>query len=370
MIRRIGIVPHSPALLGNRLFDVSASRDNVLSRFTSMRAVAESRGIYCDTIDVACDDGFDALLFHDFFRDLPYIARAVRVRPAVVLGLLAEEPPQTNPFHDPLLLPRTPIDVLFTWDARVLRRTSRAVKWMIGQEPLLLPEADWRTFRRRLDVCIIAGNKRSDAPGSLYACRIDLARRLSRNGVGVHLYGMGWEPTALDTELRSLFRGVADSKQSVLSKYRFSIAFENSVGNPGYISEKLFDSLRAGTVPIYLGAPDVGEYVPDPLFVDYRRFESDAALAHFVRSFSGSDYARFAQGLRRYMTDPRYQLFLNHNAAKSVVDAVSSTVTIRPRSRLNLTSAALRHCYRSVARVPISSVISALKRIARIWVPS
>ena len=40
----------------------------------------------------------------------------------------------------------------------------------------------------------------------------------------------------------------------------------------GYITEKLFDCLYAGTIPLYLGAPDILEYVPEDIFVDCRRY--------------------------------------------------------------------------------------------------
>jgi hypothetical protein len=38
---------------------------------------------------------------------------------------------------------------------------------------------------------------------------------------------------------------------------------ENSI-NQDYVSEKVMDSLRAGCVPIYLGAPNVRAFLPVP----------------------------------------------------------------------------------------------------------
>ena len=45
-------------------------------------------------------------------------------------------------------------------------------------------------------------------------------------------------------------------KLSLLARYKFTLAFENSRA-AGYVTEKLFQPLIAGSLPIYWGAPDV-----------------------------------------------------------------------------------------------------------------
>jgi len=53
-------------------------------------------------------------------------------------------------------------------------------------------------------------------------------------------------------------------KQHAISKYLFYLAFENNI-EPGYVTEKIFDALIAGTVPIYLGASeDCKKMLPHP----------------------------------------------------------------------------------------------------------
>lgn len=42
----------------------------------------------------------------------------------------------------------------------------------------------------------------------------------------------------------------------LMAKYKFTIAFENAVGDD-YITEKLWRPLTLGSVPIYLGSPSV-----------------------------------------------------------------------------------------------------------------
>ena len=41
---------------------------------------------------------------------------------------------------------------------------------------------------------------------------------------------------------------------------------------PGYMTEKIWDSFKAKTVPVYWGASNIEEYVPKNCFIDYRDF--------------------------------------------------------------------------------------------------
>ena len=48
-------------------------------------------------------------------------------------------------------------------------------------------------------------------------------------------------------------------KEEGLCPYRFSVAIENAVA-PGYFTEKILDCFATGTIPVYLGAPDIGVF--------------------------------------------------------------------------------------------------------------
>ncbi len=53
-------------------------------------------------------------------------------------------------------------------------------------------------------------------------------------------------------------------KREVISKYMFYMAFENSI-EPGYVTEKPFDGIFAGIVPVYLGDHShLKKLLPDP----------------------------------------------------------------------------------------------------------
>ena len=46
------------------------------------------------------------------------------------------------------------------------------------------------------------------------------------------------------------------SKITALRNSTFTLACENYLGDPGYVSEKVFDAMAAGSIPIYIGAPN------------------------------------------------------------------------------------------------------------------
>jgi hypothetical protein len=70
-----------------------------------------------------------------------------------------------------------------------------------------------------------------------------------------------------------------ETKLETISGYKFTLAFENSIATD-YVSEKLFDPLIAGSVPVYLGAPNIENFAPsEHCFINVKDFENPRALA-------------------------------------------------------------------------------------------
>ena len=69
------------------------------------------------------------------------------------------------------------------------------------------------------------------------------------------------------------------TKMATIGRYKFTLAFENAIERD-YVTEKFYEPLIAGSVPVYLGAPNVAELAPAPdSFINVRDFESPRALA-------------------------------------------------------------------------------------------
>lgn len=65
-----------------------------------------------------------------------------------------------------------------------------------------------------------------------------------------------------------------DSKKAFLEQYKFTIAFENHRVD-GYTTEKLYDPLSVGSIPIYWGNPLIGKEIDSEAFINCNDFDND-----------------------------------------------------------------------------------------------
>jgi hypothetical protein len=85
-----------------------------------------------------------------------------------------------------------------------------------------------------------------------------------------------------------------DTKLATLARYKFTLAFENSIASD-YVTERLFEALIAGSVPVYLGAPNVDELAPgDRCFIDASDFSGPESLAAYLNRLD-RDHAAYAE---------------------------------------------------------------------------
>ena len=126
-------------------------------------------------------------------------------------------------------------ETIFTHDQRLLALGEK-YKWCPAQgfwikEP--------KIYEKSKMISMIASNK---AMCEGHKLRLEWVERI---GEYVDLYGRG-------------FNEIAD-KEEGLCDYMFSVAIENGQYET-YFTEKLLDCFATGTIPVYLGAPDIGEH--------------------------------------------------------------------------------------------------------------
>lgn len=77
---------------------------------------------------------------------------------------------------------------------------------------------------------------------------------------------------------------LAKEKTKLVKEYLFTVAIENTLEHD-YVTEKLWQPLAVGSVPLYLGAPNVDEWLPCSNYscvVNLRQFSSPRAAAMFL----------------------------------------------------------------------------------------
>jgi len=145
------------------------------------------------------------------------------------------------------------------------------------------------------------------------------------------LFGYGWNPSFVQYLRKRLmhrtwrreqypsYKGPIESKADVLPHYKFSLCYENILDQKGYVSIKIFDSLRLGCVPVYLGAPDIGDYVDREAFVDRRQFGSIEELGRYLSSVGPAEHEQYLSAGRRYLDSDSFRRFLDDNFVDTIV---------------------------------------------------
>lgn len=83
--------------------------------------------------------------------------------------------------------------------------------------------------------------------------------------------------------------GGGNARIDLYRRYKFTLAFENS-DCPDYVTEKLFDPLIAGSVPVYRGTESVTGLAPHPhCYIDARDFSSPAELGRYLTHLDAHD---------------------------------------------------------------------------------
>jgi Glycosyltransferase family 10 (fucosyltransferase) C-term len=163
----------------------------------------------------------------------------------------------------------------------------------------------------------------------LHDARFDLLQILGVSG-NVDVFGRGWDdignlPLNLAIKLdaiRSVFHGPCTDKHELLGRYKFTIAYENTAYH-GYITEKVIDALVAGSVPVYLGAPDIVEQLPAEAFIDARALCSPETLAERMTQMTETEATAMIVAGQSFLKSSQGQRYTYEGFAEWIVSLAS-----------------------------------------------
>lgn len=167
--------------------------------------------------------------------------------------------------------------------------------------------------------------KKSEMPGDLYARRNRIAVAAGKTlGSKMLLAGCGWgQPLVYEQKWqRSLAKRIpafvrwltgwpnsaysgplplGNSKLPALARCEFALVPENCSSLAGYITEKIFNALFAGCIPIYQGHPDSSRWLPREIFVPMDQFADGATLVNFLQTMPQEKKEELKQAGKKFL---------------------------------------------------------------------
>ena len=326
------IDPSSEHFLKNKLFDLSdpsLNRDDTLLPFHRLKRLLSDKNIALNTPDMVPIGNCEAKMHRYFSLGMLSNIAALNEKNEIELkGFMIMEPPIVAPEqYDALPELTKKFEKVYVHntvgDGYSLEGVNQArLEKLYWPQPYLgVINQFWQKTGRLNRIVVINGNhKPKKLNHELYSKRIDAMATLSKFNI-VDLYGRGWGrwwsrtsswlPYWLNrTKLMSIYKGECTSKYEILSSYKYCLCFEN-MEMKGYVSEKLFDCLYAGTIPIYWGAPDIDSLIPSEVFIDARKFSSWSELWIKVNSLSSEEVSKMREAAKVFLTSNQFLKYYN-----------------------------------------------------------
>jgi hypothetical protein len=330
---KVSVIPGSPAYLGNRLFTDRSVRDDLLAPYREIRKAVEGRGGTMATFDQLPFHKADRVLAFNFAAFPEAVLSALDTVGKANMIAIVREPPGI----DPLYYDRDIQECFgrFYVPAKDGAGTGNVFYLEFPVSPVPAP---WAPFESKRLLVSITSGKFASFEGSLYEERVRATKYFQKAiPEQFDMYGQGWRqdtflPWFSPHRLFPCYKGPVISKHETMRHYRFSLCYENTGNVRGYVSEKVLDSLRCGCVPIYLGAPDIEEYVPPACFVDRRVFASDREVASFIQGMDRKTYNGYLDEIRVYLDSEAYGERLPKPYAQKVLTTLKQPAPVEPAS--------------------------------------
>lgn len=346
--------PFSKNYLGNVMFD-GPSR--------VLRDLLSERDISLCTVDMGDIQSADRILFYDLDNELLQDCISAGIS-ADKLVLFLFEPEVTRPDqYNPRI--RQHFGKIFTWRDDLVDNV-RFFKFRWPQ--IMRRRSPLPGFEERKLLTMINSNKYSYVDGEGFSYRRKAIKFFDSTG-DFDLYGPDWNNYALTLKraaialkqalenmpgrnnnrltlaqaagaavctprltvsyLRDMlggrppfrsYGGPVSDKDLTLSHYRFCLCYENQLNRPGYVTEKIFDCLVSGAIPIYLGATNINDYVPQECFIWMNDIPDFRTLHAFMKSMSSDEFYKMQQAGQEFLQSEAFSPWTPAGSFSDIID--------------------------------------------------
>ena len=171
--------------------------------------------------------------------------------------LVQIEPPSIINTTQTIINNQNKFDIIFAWNNDILNKCPNSVLFPFGS--CWINEEDQKIHEKTKETSIIASVKRKTIGHNL---RHNI---IQSNLIELDLFGNGYNPI--------------ENKIAALKDYRFSLIIENEKME-NWFTEKIIDCLVTGTIPIYWGCPNIGDYFDTNGFIMFNDIDDFKSKIH------------------------------------------------------------------------------------------
>lgn len=309
--------------------------DNFLFQHRLLKSRLYELGYDLATYDINSIDCADIVFYYDYNDSLPHPVKSKRN----ILFLWESEVISPQLYQTELY---TKFDIIFTFCDELID----GVKFLKMNYAYDTPLTINKDIIQKKKLCtLIAGNKVINHELELYSKRGEAIRWFETyHPREFDLYGRGWREYVTSNRLFNIisrrvpfvkqilkliyarpfpsYRGEIADKIPVLEKYKFAICYENARDIPGYITEKIFHCFFAGCVPVYWGANNITDYIPENCFIDKHKFGTYDELYQYMSNITDLEYLNYLTNIEMYLNSEQIQQFSALHFTNTVIKEV------------------------------------------------
>jgi hypothetical protein len=166
----------------------------------------------------------------------------------------------------------------------------------------------------------------------LYEDRLNLITSLA-GSKDFFLFGFNWDlARKYDNEINKIvfFNEPIECNNKVIeiSRSKFTICYENT-SCPGYITEKIFDVMLSGSVPVYLGCPYISSEIPTNCFIDANSFLNPLELLELLTNMHLSEWQAYRQNIISYLYSDQFKRFTSESVSYQILKIITDGKVVR-----------------------------------------
>lgn len=358
---KVSVIPPSPKALNNQLFDTNSRVQNIWQGNSHWKDKevewynqAKINGIELNTFDLLPPEEADIIIYYDLPTEKATIEETKKKSPSAKHLLILIE----SPFRPYWFDKRNYVlfDAVLTYNPHLVDDKKFIQYYLPNSHPPT--EINIQNFYGR-KMCLLLnshyyiGIKSHKTPihffidlissykkgwkyspttlfthynNFLYSERKKFAETAQEFTNFLDVYGKGWHGNKYswyyrffpDKPLNPVPKPFVGEKLELINGYKFVLAFENYRGNVGYISEKIFDVMYGGAVPIYLGDENITDYVDSDCFIDARDFKTYYELCTYITNYTPEQWLATMQRISSFLKSEKIKKFLPEYYAETI----------------------------------------------------